>query len=1321
MNGNYPNETKLIQLNYDKVEIGRMVVKTIEIWNESSKELMYQVQRDPTTNPLDHVFHLRSYTWMLAPKEKYSCEIRYRPFIAFSKNVDYFTIVDSIGTSTKIVTRGDCIGPEVTCSVTKIIMFSTNENPEPKWRIKLTNKSKVAATFMLAMNEKYRPFQLDTRYGCINPCSYKYVLITFTPPENGCYTYYLPVLILHQEPIIIELYGYRNSFSKKKPDASDFGYSHIMKSGFEGYMSDSVDIIGVLPPLSLSKNYFNFGRTNVEMGYDIQRIPHAICLTNHSQTDLLVVWEKDPDEIFNVTPYEVQVRAGHSALCELSFNPSTENNLFGREIVGSVFSERKEGLIFPFVTTVTAIGHTFPASSNGWIPQYKIPQTVIMPPCVPPYPVYTTFMIKKFGHLPLMFQFLSPPESRFTVKPMLGVIYQNYQIITVQMSPKPEDAQIYIERWTIYFNGNTKNESYIDMKGYAEFANILFFNNNELNFAPVMPRCQQFEMFAMRNITRHTLKYTFYQLPTELHMQYESGEIVPNDTFLQECIFQPTEPNVNYGFELQCVLIVIKNGITIGLKSCITLRVHGKCEMGFLVAIPNELNFGEMEYKTTKTLNFGLFNYSMVNIYYKLICTHRNWPLGDVERDVKLRPASGTIFSGSHKQITISITPHTPGYYELAIQYLLRVNSRSDTLLSEQEPTRVSNVCCMCILPILKVSNVCAFGCNQKYSLNISKPFLWKSMQINELNEILKTISPGEKKTLSTELFPMTINEGAVFIKLVMTNISTLPISWMFKWIHRCDCKRTVKKIGLSFQTEKLDCVHRTLCNVRPESGTLESNEQVIITMEVRYTLIGKSKISWDLDIGYDRHVILNVLIDCLSKSEQQFDFLSSTRLKFGRIYLGNREAIHKTYWICNVTNYDLPYTINVDNICKLNEAYNCEVFSCLTQNGIVKAHAAKPLLLTFQPRMSGVYKVALPITLDNRTMELTLEGETSYDFRSTIIGNPIPIYCACKSKGFPLYFSTDCIDMWSIPTYNIIVKMLIVYNNLPYDALAYKWKCQEVPEILQVEVFPSKGIICPNAVQSFKVTIFTKGEPCRVDLNIPCEFFNVGKRRNYQRSIIKYDILKKELEGQFTITERGTSVPEPWLKILDKPEIFCKPLSLRCSIYSVEDECLRINLAEELKTAPSRAIPFDKNSGCNVKMDENEVSVAAFILEGLLWDILNSKKFMKTVEESLIPGRNLYYSQFTMDLSERKKLIQRSYVSPPLTFINSILEEILYIIVHEEFSLETVHLIPKEDIRHVNYLKTKLNKVHIKQGRNWFDEEEINYMKATSKVSFVN
>lgn len=84
---------------------------------------------------------------------------------------------------------------------------------------------------------------------------------------------------------------------------------------------------------------------------------------------------------------------------------------------------------------------------------------------------------------------------------------RSFQIIAVEMVSEPKDEQIYIERWSIYFNGNPKNEGYIDFKGYAECANITLNVNNTLIFQPVLPGCQQYAQLAMRNVTRHRIKW----------------------------------------------------------------------------------------------------------------------------------------------------------------------------------------------------------------------------------------------------------------------------------------------------------------------------------------------------------------------------------------------------------------------------------------------------------------------------------------------------------------------------------------------------------------------------------------------------------------------------------------------------------------------------------------------------------------------------------------------------------------------------------------------------------------------------------------------
>lgn len=102
-------------------------------------------------------------------------------------------------------------------------------------------------------------------------------------------------------------------------------------------------------------------------------------------------------------------------------------------------------------------------------------------------------------------------------------------------------------------------------------------------------------------------------------------------------------------------------------------------------------------------MSFDLVNPSLVDIYYTLICTHRNWELGDIKRDVKLHPLSETIFAGSTKKIRVSITPRTAVYYEFTIQYLIRINFSSDILVNRYDPIEICSVSCMCILPTIKV------------------------------------------------------------------------------------------------------------------------------------------------------------------------------------------------------------------------------------------------------------------------------------------------------------------------------------------------------------------------------------------------------------------------------------------------------------------------------------------------------------------------------------------------------------------------------------------------------------------------------------------
>lgn len=57
-------------------------------------------------------------------------------------------------------------------------------------------------------------------------------------------------------------------------------------------MSDIVVAAQDLPAISLSKNYIDFGQAGVRVRNDALRIPETFCLTNHSQSDVLIKWDQ---------------------------------------------------------------------------------------------------------------------------------------------------------------------------------------------------------------------------------------------------------------------------------------------------------------------------------------------------------------------------------------------------------------------------------------------------------------------------------------------------------------------------------------------------------------------------------------------------------------------------------------------------------------------------------------------------------------------------------------------------------------------------------------------------------------------------------------------------------------------------------------------------------------------------------------------------------------------------------------------------------------------------------------------------------------------
>lgn len=181
-------------------------------------EQSYVVQRDSLTNPIDYVFIMKEYSWQLEPGLEYACYMIYQPRVSFSKNTDYFTIIDSDGNECfKIVAKGVCtgrffsfniiqllfmnkyifVGPRIEFSKTKLFYFAKKERKSINKQIKIKNISKVSAIFQFDIDENQYSFKVSPSSGTLKSSSFINITIVFVPSRPGIYIYHLPCLFLN--------------------------------------------------------------------------------------------------------------------------------------------------------------------------------------------------------------------------------------------------------------------------------------------------------------------------------------------------------------------------------------------------------------------------------------------------------------------------------------------------------------------------------------------------------------------------------------------------------------------------------------------------------------------------------------------------------------------------------------------------------------------------------------------------------------------------------------------------------------------------------------------------------------------------------------------------------------------------------------------------------------------------------------------------------------------------------------------------------------------------------------------------------------------
>ncbi|XP_011499552.1 PREDICTED: coiled-coil domain-containing protein 108-like [Ceratosolen solmsi marchali] len=1279
----YSNESysniKCFKLNFGEVEVGVTKIESIKIVNQSNEKQTYVMQRDSISNPLDCVFHIVECTWTLSANESFICDVSYRPILPNRKYIDYFFITDTYQCCCKVIAEGYCIGPKVTSSKSRLIMVHGNEFCKTTQKIKLINHSNISAKFMFDTDLVQCPFKINEISGTIKALSSKCFTISFEPTDVGIYKYHLPCLILDQNPIILELYGlcyydsdksYVESFYSKIKNINELDITN----NFQNYMSDFTSVIkNNAPAISLSLSYIDFGQAKIGNIHFGKRSSQTVCLSNQNKYDVIVLWEKDTSKTFSIHPQKTKLCSNQSIIFEVRFDPVNMQCAYSKDLIARIFrvpyyitnpqiSNDLLMSVIPEFLSIRLIGHTYSNNSYISIYQYEMPKTVTMPACIPSSPVYTTFIIRNFGHQSLLFCFISPTISHYTIKPMAGVInhQKEYQLIAVQLFPEVESDKAYVERWALRLNGNIKNEIYIDFHGYAEEANLSLGGDYSIIFNPVHINCEKRQPVCIRNPTRHRIRFEYLicDFPKELQIEQTNGVLNPNETTFHNFIFRPDKLK-NYNFDIRCRL----NTEISNKHSIIKIDISGQSTEGFLIAIPEYLNVGEVGYEESCEMKFKIFNFSSVTIHFLLICdfTSSIHIFKNSIIDINVLPSCGTISPGKGKEIKVFLIPRQPGFHDLTIKYFTKTNYLIDNSKSLTESKVLCKLTYTCYLPTLQIKDLLYQAETNK---EISKIFLWKSLSIDHFNKALKNLLPLQEITIDMVIPLVTLNEHEKFIvKLLVVNLNPLKASWYFKQKKTCLCKeQTKKKKYLKNQNSDKNCVyciHDQSFIIYPTNLTLMKNETGILTIIIN-NILPSYGILWDLNIGEERHIILNIKLETSI-------ILSGPRLKFNNIFIGKSTYMHyQAVWLYNNSEYENIYMIEMKNILLFNKNNYGKIFTCLNPQGIILGYARKPVLFGFRPNKFGKYNITVLVKVGECESMLNIEAESTCVPKQIFDNNQTcPLSDIFSAPEIIIYFSKHCAILPPLSTHGKIIKIFMIQNHHQQNTFYFQWKNYELPGFVKINIEPESGLIQPQSLITFFIKLIIGFYEYSLDIDLFCDFLDVSERRCIEKKKIKKNIIK-QVESEFSMTKPGLINPNvASLKTIKKPTRFCKTLTLKMETYYSEIMDQIIDLTQQLQHIPTEEIMSQ-------------------IFECIIWDIINSQSFQHIIKENLNVVHKLKYSQFSVNIIERKHQLERNNITLSKLYLEDILHTIICMIVHEEFNLGIAHFSHPPDVRQI-------------------------------------
>ncbi|XP_018091209.1 cilia- and flagella-associated protein 65 isoform X2 [Xenopus laevis] len=909
--------------------------------------------------------------------------------------------------------------------------------------------------------------------------------------------------------------------------------------------------------VTASTREFEFGCFSIHsLG---EKLP--LSLTNHTKGKLIVIWTSKQHSPFRVSPEYTEIPPLKSTSFRVVFHPSQPNTLYGGELEGFMFYKvlrdyrnvEDATICPPWCITLRARGHTFELGHEHFVATCVLDSPkMVFPPVNQNGQALRTLLLQNTGTSALTYLIDNENSPSVQVKPTSALVAPGYHQV-ILLRTEPNDRILTKHCLSVQFNYSNNYIQNIVLFSRAETPQLLLEQEGRLYFKPTCVGCESQHLYTLKNCSRVPLNFRWniqHEDTPFFSVNPASGIIKPNETMAQIWTFVPQDEK-KYTAKATVIAWVAKDGWEPIKKCRYVLRITGDGCVGSIFTQEEQVDLGNILVGSFQSCDLMLLNKGDCTLIYSLSAKQEitgPCDLDEVINDpvaLEFEHKEGQLPARAKLSFTVTARPARRLQYQWTISYRILTPKAQDP---ENAVGKEQFLCCVTaqgVYPSLTIVDACPAGS----ASSLSKFQLWRFFSLERMNTYLQSDPTPEELIYrvptrhSTSRRPhintpvlLDFNFGAApvgtepFVALLLLeNKGIVSVTWDF--LFPAD-----QQIELEYWAETWEFnpseIHQMriqdnkLFSVSPRSGVLSPGQQQRVQLMYRHDFVGTDRLPVLLKLSHGREILLN-FIGVTVESGQRYVHFTGTKHTFTPMAIGSSNPSKQIYELFNGGSVAVIYEIDLEPLRKIQEQnYHHPIFQCLNPRGEILPGSTACVEWIFSPLEAKTYSVNVPIhILGGDSALITFEG-IGYD-RNVLgesavfeVSSPIVTTPRLKVPGQVVYITQQKVTFGDMPVFCKSSRLLFLNNPSQSEAAFFTWYAGSANASQTLQVSPLSGVARPGESTNITVTIQTGEQAAFYILDLVCEIYMEKALAMYEEELVRWEEEEERQSVEFTVSD---------------------------------------------------------------------------------------------------------------------------------------------------------------------------------------------------------